>query len=207
MLTLPHFNPTCPNRGAPGLSFPSLLLATGIPPSKLIAGIPWYGYDYTCLPHTPPDARFCPIPQVGFRGVNCSDAAGTEVPFSGIMARLDSGGASTPKQWDDYLNSPYYNYVDTAGATHQVWYDDPESLRLKYAWIKETGLRGTGPFTFGDTDPTGEVTRNPRGHAEHAAMWDALRWYVGNEEGSLLVEQQQRTGEGEFKSPHAINNY
>ena len=38
-----------------------------------------YGYEYVCEPGTAPTARYCPIPFVPFRGVNCSDAAGTEV--------------------------------------------------------------------------------------------------------------------------------
>ncbi len=38
-----------------------------------------YGYEYACEPGTAPTARYCPIPFVPFRGVNCSDAAGTEV--------------------------------------------------------------------------------------------------------------------------------
>jgi di-N-acetylchitobiase len=45
------------------------------------------GYDYPCLAGTAPDARFCPIKEVPFRGVNCSDAAGGEVGFSNIMVR------------------------------------------------------------------------------------------------------------------------
>ena len=52
----------------------------GIPPEKLVLGLPWYGYDYPCLSLT--DDSVCIIPKVPFRGVNCSDAAGTQRPSS-----------------------------------------------------------------------------------------------------------------------------
>jgi hypothetical protein len=35
------------------------------------------------------------------------------------------------------------------GVIHQRWFDDPDSLRLKYAVAKDLGLRGVGPFCYG----------------------------------------------------------
>lgn len=66
-------------------------LDVGVSPSQLILGVPWYGYDYPCLPGTAVDARFCPIREVPFRGVNCSDAAGSEIGFSSIMVSSVQG--------------------------------------------------------------------------------------------------------------------
>ena len=51
--------------------------------------------DYPCLPGTAPDARFCPIKEVPFRGVNCSDAAGGEIGYQSIQAMVDSNGTIT----------------------------------------------------------------------------------------------------------------
>ena len=50
-----------------------------VPAHKLILGTPWYGYSYPCVNRVPDDADVCSIKLVPFRGVNCSDAAGTEV--------------------------------------------------------------------------------------------------------------------------------
>ena len=50
-----------------------------MPNEKLILGIPWYGYRYECVDPAfdPAVDETCEIAQVPFRGVNCSDAAGT----------------------------------------------------------------------------------------------------------------------------------
>ena len=77
-----------PNAGLPiAILGAQQYLDVGVPASQLILGVPWYGYSYPCLPGTAPDARFCPIKEVPFRGVNCSDAAGSEMGFSKIMVR------------------------------------------------------------------------------------------------------------------------
>lgn len=92
----------------------SRYLALGIPPSQLILGVPWYGYRYPCLPGTASDARFCPIASRPFRGVNCSDAAGTEVPVSSMLQRL--ANSTTGLQWDESQGAPYFNTVEAGGS-------------------------------------------------------------------------------------------
>lgn len=53
----------------------------GVAFDRMILGLPWYGYDYPCLaPWSASDSRPCPIQSVPFRGANCSDAAGSQVP-------------------------------------------------------------------------------------------------------------------------------
>lgn len=39
----------------------------------------------------------------------------------------------------------YYNKTDK--SFHQVWFDDPATLALKYKWAAESGLGGTGMWT------------------------------------------------------------
>ena len=46
--------------------------------SKLILGVPWYGYRYACASFYPGNGT-CAIKHVPFRGANCSDAAGQQV--------------------------------------------------------------------------------------------------------------------------------
>lgn len=129
----------------------SRYLALGIAPSQLILGVPWYGYRYPCLPGTAADAVYCPIASVPFRGVNCSDAAGSEVGVAEILARL--GPSPSGRRWDANQAAPSFNTVEK-GVTVQYWYDDVQSLTLKYSLAARLGLRGVGPFTFTDThDP------------------------------------------------------
>jgi di-N-acetylchitobiase len=61
-------------------------LALGLDAQNLVLGVPWYGYIYTCLSPLPNER--CPIAEVPFRGVNCSDAAGYEVALSTLNELL-----------------------------------------------------------------------------------------------------------------------
>ena len=84
-------------------------------------GQPWYGYDYPCTKLD--EDGTCYIPEVPFRNVKCSDAAGSQVPYYNILQMMNSTGAE--RQWNNTLKAPYFNYVDNNGTNHQVWYDDP----------------------------------------------------------------------------------
>eukprot|EP00775_Hariotina_reticulata_P013950 gene13951-14062_t len=62
-------------------------LDLGVPAHKLVLGLPWYGYDYTCEgQEVPADVDICTIKPVSFRNVSCSDAAGAQRCYSEIMA-------------------------------------------------------------------------------------------------------------------------
>lgn len=122
-------------------------LARGIPPSMLILGVPWYGYRYPCVAGTAADARFCPLTPRPFRGAPCSDAAGTEVGYATIVARLP--GATTARRWDATQGAPFFNTLE-GGDVVQYWYDDVQSLSPKYAHARSLGLRGVGPYVFTD---------------------------------------------------------
>lgn len=114
-------------------------LALGIPPEKLVLGLPWYGYDYSCIATTGVDT--CHIKRVPYQGANCSDAAGKQIPYSTIndllLSRSESG-----RNWDERSKSPYFDYIDAANQKHQVWYDDPQSLGIKLQYAVEVGLKG-----------------------------------------------------------------
>lgn len=53
----------------------------------------------------------CAIKPVPFRGVNCSDAAGSEINYSYIMTSL-LPKSSTGRIWDQKTLSPYFNFVN-----------------------------------------------------------------------------------------------
>ena len=124
-------------------------LDVGIKPAQLVLGVPWYGYSYPCLPGTKPDSPTCPTKEVPFRGINCSDAAGGEVGYASLIAMLPN--SSTGRRWDAYQGAAWFNTVGDDGAVSQHWYDDVQSLSPKYAYARAQGLRGVGPYTFGDT--------------------------------------------------------
>ncbi|XP_038601667.1 di-N-acetylchitobiase isoform X2 [Tachyglossus aculeatus] len=139
----------------------------GISPGKLVMGVPWYGYDYTCIDLL--EDRVCTLPKVPFRGAPCSDAAGRQIPYGAIMKQVN--GSISGSQWDEEQQAPYYNYRDPAGRFHQVWYDDPRSISAKAAYARDRGLRGIGMWNGNSLDYSG----GPEAQKETEEMWQALK--------------------------------
>ena len=147
-------------------------LKLGIKPEKLVLGVPWYGYDYTCDPGISVDDD-CYIKKVPFRGVNCSDAAGRQIEYSTVndllIARSEHG-----RKWCEKYASPYFNYYDAIGRTHQVWYDDPDSLSWKYTFARDYGLKGVAVWNSDLLDYS-DLTR---AKYQTKAMWDSLQLVI-----------------------------
>eukprot|EP00930_Biecheleria_cincta_P041391 TRINITY_DN28370_c0_g1_i1.p1 TRINITY_DN28370_c0_g1~~TRINITY_DN28370_c0_g1_i1.p1 ORF type:complete len:411 (+),score=49.98 TRINITY_DN28370_c0_g1_i1:62-1294(+) len=160
-------------------------LQIGIPREKLILGTPWYGYHYACQNSGPSD-DVCELKLVPFRGVNCSDAAGSELAFRDIMNLFDRDvcppGSNAVRcrvtsglRWDESTQSPYFNYVVDDSQLWQVWFDNAQSSSLKFALAGQRGVRGVGPFTWDDLDNDGSITGNPKASSEAKEMWDSLK--------------------------------
>ncbi|XP_007524796.2 di-N-acetylchitobiase [Erinaceus europaeus] len=138
----------------------------GIDPKKLVMGIPWYGYDYTCLNLS--EDHVCTIAKVPFRGAPCSDAAGRQVPYKVMMKQINSSISGS--QWDNEQQAPYYNYKDHTGRFHQVWYDNPRSITVKAAYIQHHGLRGIGMWNANCLDYSGDAEAK----RQTEEMWKVL---------------------------------
>jgi spore germination protein YaaH len=92
-------------------------------PHQIILGVPFYGYDFT----TTSDQPGSPI--ISKEYINMSTAMSDAQKYGRI--------------WDSESNTPWCRYK--SGATwHQVWYDDSESLKLKYNYMKAMNLGGIG---------------------------------------------------------------
>ena len=139
----------------------------GIRPEKLVLGLPWYGYDYPCLKLQ--SSNVCTIKSIPFRGVNCSDAAGREIPYSKIQDLMVSRMTQGPN-WDPASSSWFFNYEDSVGVDHQVWYDDPRSLTLKYKFAANQELNGVAIWNADLLDYS-DLTR---AQEDTKDMWDAL---------------------------------
>ncbi|XP_071490541.1 di-N-acetylchitobiase-like [Diadema antillarum] len=143
-----------------------------IPAEKMVLGVPWYGYNYPCLNLS--DTDVCSIKRVPFRGVNCSDAAGTQKDYSMITKLLADN--STGRKWSKDYQAPYFDYKNSqTGLMTQVWYDDPESLQLRYNYAKKLGLLGVGPW-HGDAL---DYRDDPVAKNLTQAMWAAMASFVG----------------------------
>jgi GH18 family chitinase len=96
--------------------------------SQIILGLPFYGYDYTTISSTPG------AHETGYTPIDISDA----VKNAEIYGRL----------WDSNSHTPWYVYQSN-GVWHQVWYDDSQSLGLKYQYAKSQNLGGIGFWALG----------------------------------------------------------
>ena len=94
---------------------------TEIQASKILMGIPNYGYDWT-------------LPFV--RG----ETAARKISLDEAQAAAESYGAEI--KFDEVAKSPYFYYTDEDDLEHVVWFEDERSLSAKLALIEEYGLAG-----------------------------------------------------------------
>lgn len=103
-----------------------------IPPSKIMMGIPNYGYDWT-LPYVP--------------GGKFAEAIGNQE----AMDRAVKVGALI--KYDVKSQSPFYNYFDEKRKQHVVWFEDARSITSKFKLVSEYGLRGVSYWALGKAFP------------------------------------------------------
>jgi len=117
----------------------------GIPLSQLVMGLPWYGHDFPCINMV--NVTVCPLALAPWRDAQCTDLYAPEYPYADIMKNY-LPKSTTGRMWDPLAKSPFMNYKDDKGHSHQIWYDDVESISEKISWAKaQDGLRGVGMFT------------------------------------------------------------
>ena len=100
---------------------------TEMPPEKILMGFPNYGYDWT-LPFRPGSTR--------------ADSISNEYAVQlAVRYRAEI-------QFDETAQTPYFNYLDPAGAAHEVWFEDARSVQAKLELVAEYGFRGIGVWNF-----------------------------------------------------------
>ncbi|NNN21791.1 MAG: hypothetical protein HKL80_07315 [Acidimicrobiales bacterium] len=98
-----------------------------ISPSKIILGIPFYGYDWTTLD--------------GSRNT-ISMGSPTALSYQDIV----SGGH--PQYWDPTTSTPWTSY-QVGNQWHETYYDDPASVALKVALANYFHVAGVGVWALG----------------------------------------------------------
>lgn len=96
---------------------------------------------------------------------------------------LEYGNVTYGPTWDPFLRAPYFNtYVEsserdrvnlreTQGTIYQWWYDDVESLSLKYDLAKRYNLKGVGMYALDHLD----YSNSTRAIAQRQEMWQAIK--------------------------------
>jgi len=105
------------------------ILLNYYPREKIILGVPFYGYDWPCDSDQP--------------------GATTTGTGSAVLMKYAVQNAQTyGRRWDSNSNTPWYAY-QSGGEWHQCWYDDEESLALKWDYVNSANLCGTGFWALG----------------------------------------------------------
>jgi spore germination protein YaaH len=124
-----HAQPNAPLGGYPSNDTEAMAAyAAVVPASKLLLGLPFYGYDFATADNQPNSA-----------------ASGAPSPQS--YAQIAAAGR--PVMWDTRGQSPFTAYQDAGGAWHETYYDNPQSLALKAQLVNKYGLRGLGVWALG----------------------------------------------------------
>ena len=112
------------------------------PPDKIILGLPFYGYDWLCSSGEPA-AR--------------TEGEGAIVYMNSAIAKANIHG----RLWDSDTHTPWYKY-QSQSVWHQCWYDDEESLGLKFDYLISAQLAGPGFWALGYEGPD-------------AAIWNVIK--------------------------------
>jgi spore germination protein YaaH len=99
---------------------------TQIPASKIILGIPLYGYDWA-----------------GRHGANLTSQQAVRLAAR-YHARV---------RYDSASQSPWFSYTAADGSRHQVWFENPASSRAKLALARAAGAGGVFLWMYGDEAP------------------------------------------------------
>jgi spore germination protein YaaH len=111
----------------------SLAYATSVmSPSKILIGLPAYGYDWDLTASTP------------------SKSVGADVPWIGTAALLAMPGATV--HVDAATGSPYVDYTAADGHKHEAWYETADTVVAKTKLAARYHLGGVSMWALGDED-------------------------------------------------------
>jgi spore germination protein YaaH len=117
-------------------------LGFGVPARKIVMAVPLYGYQWPVVADAP--------------GAETRGEA-TAIPLApgpGVVPELPRAfeqAARHGERRDAASGSPYYTFQDSTGW-QQGWFENAESLRAKYRFVRDNGLGGVAlfPLAYGN---------------------------------------------------------
>jgi spore germination protein YaaH len=157
-----------------------------VPPSKLILGVPYYGYDWPVTSAVPNAAvQKTPSKWGGVWSVSFASAHNWLAAHPDVVLQHDTSEGSA-----------YFTYWDTEFLTfRQVYFEDELSAAAKYDYAIATGLAGVGIWTL-DNDrgynQLNDVLRAKFYNPTHRATVGAAASKVTRSAGSVKVTHVER---------------
>lgn len=109
-------------------------LKNGIPRTKLLLGVPYYGRKWQTTANS--------LPATTVSGSSSS------MTFADVMANTNGYYSAVNKRWDNNSFSPYFAYQIT-GNWYQAFVDDAFSTGRKYDLVNQFGIGGIGIWALG----------------------------------------------------------
>jgi spore germination protein len=127
------------------------LESLGVPPEKLVMGVPLYGYEWPVAS----DTLGAPTRGTG-RTVPLTARSDVLPGEPRAMERASTHGTRR----DPESGVPWYAFEDEDGWI-QGWFDDAESLRAKYDFVRSRGLAGIAvfPLAYGTEELWADMRR------------------------------------------------
>ena len=101
--------------------------ASVIPPAKILLGVPAYGYDWT--------------------------SAGSAVSLTVPQAEALAAAHGVSPQLDASAGEDYFQYLDSSGRQHTVWFEAAAGVSAKRQIAASLGLGGLAVWTIGGESP------------------------------------------------------
>lgn len=108
-------------------------LSKGCPANKLIAGFPYYGYDW---------------PTTGTGLLSPTTATGSSRTYTVVKNNYIDTIPQAHQYWNSSYNTRWY-YYNNGSTWRECWYDDSLSLALKYNTVLSKDIAGTGMWALG----------------------------------------------------------
>ncbi|XP_062592149.1 di-N-acetylchitobiase-like isoform X2 [Saccostrea cucullata] len=132
----------------------------GITPDKLLIGIPWHGYDYTCSNSSVQkktggqEALTCYFGKK-VNSTACDTSKRKKVSVADIKAKYPVQYQNKKSHhYHPIYRSDYINVKDN-GVQHQLWYEGHDSLMDKYMYIRTMKFKGMVIWTGDDLSSKG----------------------------------------------------
>jgi len=108
-------------------------LVAGVPKSKLLLGVPYYGMEWPTNSNTAPSG---------------ATATGSTLIYNTMRANAGGNYTNANLQWEPNSFSPYFTYQKT-GVWWQTWIDNKYSMDKRFDVVNQRGIQGIGIWAMG----------------------------------------------------------